>query len=118
MEIGSHYRALMAAGARARAPFRVLIELTHRCNLRCQHCYLDLLHPPEELSASEWKRVIDDMAASGTMFVTFSGGELFLRRDWLEIARHARARGLAVRLFTSGTRLTRADADAIAELRP
>ncbi len=101
-----------------RAPLSALFELTGRCNLDCGHCYLDIAHPPDELSTAEAKQVIDQLADAGTLFLTLTGGELFLRKDAIEIAAHARRRGLALRLFTNATRITRELARQIARLRP
>ena len=102
----------------ARAPLSALFELTGRCNLDCGHCYLDIAHPPRELSTDECKRVVDELQRAGTLFLTLTGGEIFLRAETLEIARHARRRGLAVRLFTNATRIDRALAAEIARVRP
>ncbi|MDI6891160.1 MAG: hypothetical protein QMC83_09550 [Thermodesulfovibrionales bacterium] len=54
-------------------PLYTLIELTHRCNLRCCHCYLPSKNSPDELSAGQFKEVLDQMADAGTLFITFSG---------------------------------------------
>src|SRR5262249_3591005 len=58
------------------------------------------------------------LAEAGTFFLTLTGGELFLRRDAIEIAAHARRRGMALRLFTNATRIDRPLAQKIARLRP
>ncbi|HUS63499.1 MAG TPA: radical SAM protein [Kofleriaceae bacterium] len=109
----------LAARAEAiRAPLSALFELTGRCNLDCGHCYLDIAHPPDEMSTADAIRVVDALADAGTLFLTLTGGELFLRPDALEIAAHARRRGMALRLFTNGTRITRALAAEIARVRP
>lgn len=109
---------LVGLAEQAMIPLTVQIELTGRCSLACQHCYLDLKRPPEELSATEWMRVPEQLAAQGTLFVTFTGGEVFLREDFFEIAERARALAMAVRVLTSGTRLCRGDIDRLAALRP
>jgi radical SAM protein with 4Fe4S-binding SPASM domain len=109
---------LVARAEEVRAPLSVLFELTGRCNLDCGHCYLDIAHPPDELSTADAIRVVDRLADAGTLFLTLSGGELFLRPDALVIAAHARRRGLALRLYTNATRVTRALAQEIARLRP
>src|SRR4051794_8847282 len=95
-----------------------MFELTGRCNLDCGHCYLDIAHPPDEMSTAEALRVIDELAASGTLFLVLTGGEIFLRKDTLEIAAHARRRGLAVRLLTNATRIDKKLAAEIAKVRP
>lgn len=114
----SHFDGLVDLANRAVVPLTVQIELTGRCNLACQHCYLDSKRPPDELSAEQWKRVLDELAAMGTLFITLTGGELFLRPDVFDIAEHARALGMALRVLTSGTRTSRADVDRLAALRP
>jgi AdoMet-dependent heme synthase len=70
-------------------PLSVHIDVTYRCNERCDHCYLD--HEDHgEMTTGEIKNILDQLAASGTFFLTFSGGEVFLRRDFLEIVAYAR----------------------------
>ena len=109
---------LTARAEATAAPLSATFELTGRCNLDCGHCYLDIAHPPPELSTVEALAVVDQLADAGTLFLTITGGEIFLRKDLLQIARHARRRGLALRLFTNATRITRALAAEVAALRP
>src|SRR5581483_9092735 len=114
----SHLARLTDRAERVAAPLSALFELTGRCNLDCGHCYLDIAHPPEELTTAEACAVVDQLADAGTLFLTLTGGELFLRPDALAIARHARARGLALRLFTNATRIDARLAREIAAVRP
>jgi radical SAM protein with 4Fe4S-binding SPASM domain len=102
----------------ANVPLSALFEITGRCNLDCKHCYLDIAHPPEEMTTAECKNVIDQLADAGTFFLTLTGGEMFLRKDALEIAEHARGRGMALRIFTNATRIDRELAREIARIRP
>ena len=70
-------------------PLSVHFDLTYRCNERCVHCYLD--HDDHgELTTAECLKVLEDLARSGTLFLTFSGGEIFLRPDLYEILAAAR----------------------------
>lgn len=114
----SHLDRLAQRALEGNVPLSVLFELTGRCNLDCGHCYLDIAHPPPEMSTAQALATIDQIADAGALFLALSGGELFLRRDALLVARHARARGLAIRLFTNATRIDRRLAAEIAELRP
>ena len=97
-------------------------EVTYRCNERCTHCYLDVLPPsaklPGELSTEESKKIIDQLAELGALTISFSGGEVFLRKDIFEISKHARKKGFAVRYFTNGILIKPALADKIAEIKP
>ncbi len=105
-----------ARAARGNVPFSVQLEITGRCNLDCQHCYLDIKKPPPEMSTETIFGILDQLAAAGTMFLVITGGEVFLRKDLIPILKYARGLGFAVRLFTSGTRMTRAHAREIATL--
>ncbi len=85
-------------------PLNVLVELTYRCNLRCGHCYV--VDPGgQELSTPELIYILDELAGAGALFLTLTGGEILVRRDWREVCRYARDANFAVRLFTNGTRI-------------
>jgi MoaA/NifB/PqqE/SkfB family radical SAM enzyme len=120
----SHYEQLIRVASRAHIPISVLFEVTHRCNLGCEHCYLTegpVGRPKPtraELSLEEIRCVLDQLADAGTLFLTLSGGEIFLRRDALDIVAHARSRGLSVTVFTTGTLLTPEKASELAALHP
>jgi radical SAM protein with 4Fe4S-binding SPASM domain len=98
-------------------PYVVSWNLTYRCNLACEHCYLDAGPKPlvgtdnfadrSELSTEECYRVIDEIAAFAPECVTIlTGGEPLLRRDILEIVRRASDRGLWVVVGTNGVSIT------------
>src|SRR5256885_8808514 len=98
-------------------PYVVSWNLTYRCNLACEHCYLDAGGTPlvdadnfadrSELGTDECFRVIDEIAAFAPECVTIlTGGEPLLRRDILDIVRRAAERGLWVVVGTNGVRIT------------
>jgi radical SAM protein with 4Fe4S-binding SPASM domain len=98
-------------------PYVVSWNLTYRCNLACEHCYLDAGPQPlvgtenfadrSELGTDECFRVVDEIAAFAPECVTIlTGGEPLLRRDILEIVQRAADRGLWVVVGTNGVRIT------------
>ncbi|MFZ0619810.1 MAG: radical SAM protein [Candidatus Acidiferrales bacterium] len=94
-------------------PFSVHLDLTYRCNERCVHCYLD--HDDHgEMSTAEIKGVLDQLATVGTLFLTISGGEIFLRTDLFELLEHARALHFDISLKTNALLI---DAARAARLR-
>lgn len=113
---------LSALAERALASFVPLsaqLEVTGRCHLDCVHCYLDVKHPPrDELSLAEIESLLDELSAAGALFLTITGGEIFLRKDIFEIIEAAKKRRFAIKLFTSGTLLDRQKVARIAALRP
>jgi len=78
-------------------PFSMTFILTHRCNFRCAYCDIPDA-AGEEMSTVELCAAIDELSAIGLARASFSGGEALLRRDALDIIRHARARGLTTSL--------------------
>jgi PqqA peptide cyclase len=96
-------------------PLALLAELTHRCPLRCPYCSnpLELSRASAELDTETWKRVFTEAAELGVLQVHFSGGEPLVRRDLVELVRHASWLGLYGNLITSGVHLA---ADRLAAL--
>lgn len=90
------------------APFLVVWDFTHKCNLRCKHCYSKSgAVQEEELTTQEAKDVVDQLADAGVTALAFSGGEPLSRSDFFEVAEHAVKRGLYVSVATNGTLLTK-----------
>src|SRR2546430_13925174 len=80
-----------------RIPLSVHIDLTMRCNGRCIHCYRVIERRPE-LTTDELKALLEDVARTGTLYLTFSRGEVFLGKDLLEPVEPARRPRLRGRL--------------------
>jgi radical SAM protein with 4Fe4S-binding SPASM domain len=91
------------------------LDITWRCNERCVHCYLD--HDGDgEMSTDEIKRVLEQLAESGTFFLSISGGEPLLRRDCFEILEYARKLGFNVKLKTNAVMIGEKQAARLKEL--
>ena len=91
------------------------LDLTYRCNERCIHCYLD--HDDHgEMTTAEIKDLLDQMADAGVFYLTISGGEILMRRDFFEILEHARARTFCIKLKTNGVLIREKEADRISAL--
>ena len=87
------------------------INLTKRCNLACEHCYLDaktLKHGTDnELSTKEVCRLFDDLARRSTeTMIVLTGGEPLLRKDLEELVMYGSGLGFAMVTGTNGTALT------------
>jgi MoaA/NifB/PqqE/SkfB family radical SAM enzyme len=104
-------------------PLGGAIELTRRCNQRCRQFYNNLPAVDEraraaEMDTGEVMGLLEEIAAAGCVWLLFTGGEIFLRPDLLEIYDHARRQGLLVTLFTNGTLITPAAAAHLSRSRP
>lgn len=99
------------------------IELTRRCNLRCKMCqYIEWLEnvPVKqqmegELTTEEWKDVIKQIPSLS--LITFTGGEPFVRKDFMEIFSYA-SKKARTHFISNGTMITEERAKALVELAP
>jgi radical SAM protein with 4Fe4S-binding SPASM domain len=96
-------------------PLSVHIDVTYRCNERCAHCYLD--HDDKgEMTTDEIRNVLDQLAEAGVFFLTFSGGEVFMRRDFLDLVKYARGLLFNVKVKTNGAMIREREARRLREL--
>src|SRR5450755_4534650 len=101
----------------------VSIEVTRRCPLDCLHCYNNLpmgdqVARSQEMTLAEHCALLDELVAAGTLWLLYTGGEIFARKDFLDIYTEAKKRGFLITLFTNGTLITPRVADHLAEYRP
>jgi AdoMet-dependent heme synthase len=95
-------------------------NLTKRCNLNCDHCYLDADYRgglrTDELDTQQCFKVIDEIAeVNPNAFLILTGGEPLLRPDIYEIIRYAADKKFMVVLGTNGTLINHANAVKIKE---
>jgi radical SAM protein with 4Fe4S-binding SPASM domain len=94
-------------------PAAVTVELTRRCPLACAHCYLPEtrgragVRAGRELTTAQWKKVLDQLARAGSLYLVFTGGEPLLRTDLAELCRYAKSLNFDVRVYSSGIGLAR-----------
>jgi Fe-coproporphyrin III synthase len=86
----------------------VVWNATNRCNLRCQHCYINAEDQSyeNEITTEEAKIFIQDLADSQVPVLLFSGGEPLMRKDLFELIQLASTKGLRPVLSTNGTLIT------------
>jgi radical SAM protein with 4Fe4S-binding SPASM domain len=106
-----------------RLPLSGTIEVTRRCPLTCLHCYNNLPMADgesrtRELTYQEHCRLLDELADAGCLWLLYTGGEIFARRDFLDIYTYAKQKGFLITLFTNGTLVTERIADYLADWRP
>lgn len=95
------------------------LELTHRCNERCVHCYLDepeKAHTGDELKLPDWKRIVDECRDLGCAKVLVTGGEPTLHPDFVELCQYIVGKGLLLDIYTNGLHVTDAVFEAISAL--
>lgn len=96
-------------------PLSAHLDITYRCNERCEHCYLD--HEDHgEMTTAEIKDVLRQLADAGVFFLTLSGGEVLMRRDCFEIIEYARSLMFNVKLKTNAVLIREKEADRLRAL--
>ena len=78
-----NYLPIFEKNNKAVLPLRYFFELTYLCNLNCPYCYVGKDRIKDELSTSEWYKVISQIPWYS--FVTLVGGEPLIRGDFCEI---------------------------------
>ena len=67
------------------------IDVTNRCNLRCEHCYFfaEDHENEKELSIEKWVEKLEEMKAAGhpMMLCTWVGGEPMMRKKLIDVGR-------------------------------
>ena len=94
------------------------VELTYGCNLRCVHCFNPTHYAKGERTTQEIFHTLDELVAEGCLWVGFTGGEIFTRRDSMEILWYAKKLGMVVSILTNATMITPVLADQIQALEP
>ena len=81
----------------------IQFELSSRCNERCIHCYIpnDKKNHGFDMPTAKVKSILDEFASMGGIHVTLSGGEAFLHKDIIEIARYCREKDLKISILSN-----------------
>jgi radical SAM protein with 4Fe4S-binding SPASM domain len=96
-------------------PLSAHLDITYRCNERCEHCYLD--HEDHgEMTTAEIRGVLRQLADAGVFFLTLSGGEVLMRRDCFEIIEYARSLMFNVKLKTNAVLIREKEAERLRAL--
>ena len=110
LELNADYVKYSRNSESPRIPLKGSIDLTYRCNNRCRHCWLWTADTAEErageLTADEWRAVVDQARALGTREWSISGGEPMLRPDFAEIFDYVTTKTTTYSLNTNGTLIT------------
>jgi len=81
---------------------RIVIELTNRCNLHCQHCFAGRHGGSDDLRLDIFCRILNEARASGFDHLSFTGGEPTLHPRFEEVLRLTYKAGYKFGLVTNG----------------
>jgi len=95
-------------------PTTVSFELTYACNEICLHCYnpgslrtecIAKKAASDEMVYEDYCSVLDQLADMGVPKVLFSGGDPFMKKDFIKILKYAHSKKFAVSIYTNGQSL-------------
>jgi MoaA/NifB/PqqE/SkfB family radical SAM enzyme len=92
---------IKAKTLKIKVPLAVSWALTFRCNQKCLYCGIWKGQCPE-LKTSEILEMIGQFRELGTRWISFTGGEPFLRDDLAEILKYTKRKGMYVRISSNG----------------
>ncbi len=101
-----------------RGPLYVDWEISYKCNARCTYCdswKVGMESKIPDVSTEVAKKTIREMGVRGVWLLIFTGGEPFVRPDFLELVKEAKNAGMNVSINTNGFFLKR-DAQKIVDL--
>lgn len=101
---------LHSKGRKLGLPIGGNFELTARCNFNCPMCYVHLKKEDvdaqgKELTAQQWIDLARHAKDRGMIFVLLTGGEPFVRQDFFEIYDAMKEMGLMISINTNGSML-------------
>jgi len=90
-------------------PSDVIWNITNRCNLLCDHCYMaaDGHAKPDQLTDEETIALITQMGELGVPLVFLSGGEPMMRKNFWDILETAHGYGMHITVSTNATLIDR-----------
>ncbi|MFA5845174.1 MAG: radical SAM protein [Coriobacteriia bacterium] len=90
-------------------PSQIIWNITNRCNLLCDHCYMaaDGHTKPDQLSDEESIALVHQMGGLGVPLLFLSGGEPLMRKNFWDILDTARSYGMRVTISTNATMIDR-----------
>ncbi|MEN3015181.1 MAG: radical SAM protein [bacterium] len=88
------------------APLKINFALTYECHLKCKHCFSNSGKKTQEELNQELKtekilEIIDELEKMGIYYISFGGGEPFLKKDFIQILKKADQKKMNISISTS-----------------
>lgn len=84
------------------APVEVSCEVTSACNAQCMHCSVSKTRSYTDLTADQWKPIIDSIANLNVFSILLTGGEPLLRKDLEDLVHVCASKKIITGISTNG----------------
>ncbi|MBT3408825.1 radical SAM protein, partial [Candidatus Woesearchaeota archaeon] len=106
---------------RFKKPVRALFTLNFSCNLKCRGCVQNSFDSNQDfrkISISKKKaiKIIDKLINEKFLFISFMGGEIFVRNDIFDIIKYCKEHGMLVMAITNATLLNKKNISQLAKI--
>ena len=82
-------------------PMNCQIEITYRCNHLCTFCY-NSPTGEREMTTPQIFEALKKINDLGVLYVTLTGGEAMVHKDFYRISAEVRRLGMALRIYSNG----------------
>lgn len=87
-------------------PIDGMIELTHKCNFKCIHCYGKNERVEKDLSFKQWISIFTQLKDEGCLSIALTGGEVLCRNDFIDLYIELKKMGFIVVVLSNASMLT------------
>lgn len=100
-------RVLEKEAYEKKIPLHGVFELTARCNFNCNMCYVHLTEEQisnigRELTNEEWLEIARQARDAGMLYLTLTGGEVFVRPGFKELYIELSKMGFLIQIYSNG----------------
>ena len=103
-----------------RIPIKAFLKITYACNFKCLHCYQtpQKNNYQKELSIDEWITILNVLKKENTIYLTFTGGEVFCKKDFLHLYKYAYNNDFKIKILSNISMLTKDDIETLTKYPP
>lgn len=95
------------------------VEVTKKCNLKCSHCYNQSSNRQrEEITRKDLSNFLKQADEMGVFNIFLTGGEPFVRKDFIDILYEINDQNMEIGILTNGTLLNKDYLRELSKIKP
>lgn len=97
---------------------KVIWEITNKCNYNCKYCIFNTKDDLYELPFHHCLSIANDLRFNGFDYIKFTGGEPFIRKDFIDILEYINSTGrMKFDISTNASLITEKDVDRLKNIK-